>query len=60
MLISAFAGRNFVLQAYKTSAVEMKYRFFSFGDAMYSSAPQDKDERDQELAELETQSHADA
>ncbi len=58
MLISAFAGRNFVLQAYKT-AVEMKYRFFSFGDAMYLSAPQDKDERDQELAELE-RSHADA
>ena len=58
MLISAFAGRNFVLQAYKT-AVEMKYRFFSFGDAMYLSAPQDKDERDQELAELE-RSHPDA
>lgn len=33
MLISAFAGREFVLDAYKT-AVEEKYRFFSFGDAM--------------------------
>ena len=34
MLISAFAGREFVLEAYK-KAVEEKYRFFSFGDAMF-------------------------
>ena len=34
MLVSAFAGRDFVMQAYKT-AVEEKYRFFSFGDAMF-------------------------
>lgn len=33
MLISAFAGREFTLAAYKT-AVEERYRFFSFGDAM--------------------------
>ncbi len=33
MLISAFAGREFVLEAYRM-AVEQKYRFFSFGDAM--------------------------
>lgn len=33
MLISAFAGRDFVLHAYET-AVKEKYRFFSFGDAM--------------------------
>ena len=33
MLISALAGRENVLSAYKT-AVEEKYRFFSFGDAM--------------------------
>ncbi len=33
MLVSAFAGREKVLQAYHT-AVEMRYRFFSFGDAM--------------------------
>lgn len=33
MLVSALAGRKKVLQAYK-SAVEEKYRFFSFGDAM--------------------------
>lgn len=34
MLVSAFAGRDQVLDAYKT-AVDMKYRFFSFGDAMF-------------------------
>ncbi|HEY4531652.1 MAG TPA: tRNA preQ1(34) S-adenosylmethionine ribosyltransferase-isomerase QueA [Kurthia sp.] len=34
MMISALAGREHVLNAYKT-AVENKYRFFSFGDAMF-------------------------
>jgi len=33
MLISAFAGREFTLEAYQM-AVEEEYRFFSFGDAM--------------------------
>lgn len=33
MLVSAFAGRKHILNAYRT-AVEEKYRFFSFGDAM--------------------------
>jgi len=33
MLVSAFAGRERMLAAYQT-AVEMEYRFFSFGDAM--------------------------
>jgi S-adenosylmethionine:tRNA ribosyltransferase-isomerase len=33
MLVSAFAGRNFVLQAYK-EAIRCKYRFYSYGDAM--------------------------
>ncbi len=34
MLVSAFAGRDFVLEAYK-HAVDEQYRFFSFGDAMF-------------------------
>lgn len=34
MLVSALAGRENVLNAYKC-AVENKYRFFSFGDAMF-------------------------
>ena len=33
MLVSALAGREHVLNAYRT-AVEERYRFFSFGDAM--------------------------
>ena len=33
MLVSAFAGRENVLNAYR-EAVEERYRFFSFGDAM--------------------------
>ncbi|MFA6940370.1 MAG: tRNA preQ1(34) S-adenosylmethionine ribosyltransferase-isomerase QueA, partial [Clostridiaceae bacterium] len=33
MLVSALAGENSIKNAYKT-AVSMKYRFFSFGDAM--------------------------
>lgn len=34
MLVSALAGREHVLAAYETAAEE-KYRFFSFGDAMF-------------------------
>ena len=34
MLVSAFAGREHVLAAYE-KAVEEKFRFFSFGDAMF-------------------------
>ena len=34
MLVSAFAGRENVLQAYG-EAVKERYRFFSFGDAMF-------------------------
>lgn len=34
MLVSAFAGRTNILNAY-SEAVKEKYRFFSFGDAMY-------------------------
>ena len=34
MLVSAFAGREHVLHAYE-EAVKERYRFFSFGDAMF-------------------------
>lgn len=33
MLVSALAGKDLILQAYQT-AIEARYRFFSFGDAM--------------------------
>lgn len=33
MLVSAFAGRERILEAYR-SAIEKQYRFFSYGDAM--------------------------
>ena len=34
MLVSALAGKENILNAYKI-AVNEKYRFFSFGDAMF-------------------------
>lgn len=34
MLVSAFAGRDFILSAYQ-EAIKEKYRFFSFGDSMF-------------------------
>mgnify|MGYP003202120014 len=34
MLVSALAGREHILNAYR-QAVEERYRFFSFGDAMF-------------------------
>ncbi len=34
MLVSAFAGREFVLEAYR-EAIARKFRFYSYGDAMF-------------------------
>ena len=34
MLVSALAGKDYIMKAYN-QAVEEKYRFFSFGDAMF-------------------------
>lgn len=34
MLVSALAGKDYIMRAYK-EAVNKKYRFFSFGDAMF-------------------------
>jgi S-adenosylmethionine:tRNA ribosyltransferase-isomerase len=34
MLVSAFSSRDIIMKAYN-EAVENKYRFFSFGDAMF-------------------------
>jgi S-adenosylmethionine:tRNA ribosyltransferase-isomerase len=33
MMISAFAGHDFMMKAYK-EAVEKEYKFYSYGDAM--------------------------
>lgn len=37
MLVSAFAGQNNIMSAYR-EAVDQKYRFFSYGDAMFLTA----------------------
>ena len=34
MLVSAFAGKDYIMRAYK-EAVDQRYKFFSFGDAMF-------------------------
>lgn len=39
MLVSAFAGQTHILQAYQ-EAIENKYRFFSYGDAMFLTRQQ--------------------
>lgn len=38
MLVSAFAGRERILDAYR-HAVDHRYRFFSYGDAMFITRP---------------------
>ncbi|MBQ8682490.1 MAG: tRNA preQ1(34) S-adenosylmethionine ribosyltransferase-isomerase QueA [Selenomonadales bacterium] len=43
MLVSALASRELMLKAYKI-AVEEKYRFFSFGDAMFLARPKKENE----------------
>ncbi|MBX3444818.1 MAG: tRNA preQ1(34) S-adenosylmethionine ribosyltransferase-isomerase QueA [Planctomyces sp.] len=40
MLVSALAGRELILRAY-SEAIEQRYRFFSYGDAMLIDAPAD-------------------
>lgn len=40
MLVSAFAGREPILRAY-ADAIAQRYRFYSFGDAMFISGPND-------------------
>ena len=42
MLVSAFAGTGLIRQAY-VHAVAQRYRFFSYGDAMYISARAKRD-----------------
>lgn len=42
MLVSALAGKEHILEAYK-HAVDEEYRFFSFGDAMFITDLEDKD-----------------
>ncbi|TQV86393.1 tRNA preQ1(34) S-adenosylmethionine ribosyltransferase-isomerase QueA [Aliikangiella coralliicola] len=42
MLVSAFAGREFILDAYN-KAVERAYRFFSYGDAMFIQNTEDSE-----------------
>lgn len=44
MLVSAFAGREHVLAAYE-EAVREKYRFFSFGDAMFIGSMKELDDK---------------
>ena len=34
MLVSALAGKDYIMKAYE-EAVKERYRFFSFGDAMF-------------------------
>lgn len=42
MLVSALAGREHVLKAYE-EAIKERYRFFSFGDAMFIASKPEQD-----------------
>jgi S-adenosylmethionine:tRNA ribosyltransferase-isomerase len=42
MLVSAFAGWEHTMQAYR-HAVRERYRFYSYGDAMYIAAARKED-----------------
>jgi S-adenosylmethionine:tRNA ribosyltransferase-isomerase len=44
MLVSAFAGRDHIMNAY-AAAIEYSYRFFSYGDAMFITASPDAQDR---------------
>lgn len=44
MLVSALAGKDVILNAYR-EAVSLKYRFFSFGDAMFITDDLSKDKQ---------------
>lgn len=48
MLISAFAGKDEVMNAYQ-QAIEQEYRFFSYGDAMFISRKKSAKERNHEV-----------
>jgi S-adenosylmethionine:tRNA ribosyltransferase-isomerase len=41
MLVSAFAGYDNIRQAYQ-HAIQEKYRFFSYGDAMFLTPKSDR------------------
>ena len=51
MLVSAFAGQDFMLKAYR-HAVEQQYRFFSYGDAMFIQNRENKTAKDAKVTQM--------